>query len=212
MTNYAAIVALFASTGLLVRGGTDGGSGSVILLGNAGPGMWPRFAADRRDEPHPLDAWAKRVVEPIAGQLGAHAVYPSDRPYQPFIAWAKAAEPVYNSPLGLTIHPDYGLWHAFRAALLFDGAIAGIPLRAARPSPCDTCAGKPCLKACPVAAFTVAGYDVDACAAHLLSDAEPHCATLGCRARDACPAGAGWRYPEPQIQFHMAAFAKARRS
>ena len=35
-------------------------------------------------------------------------------------------------------------------------------------------------------------------------------AHLGCRARDACPAGEQYRYGEAQRRFHMAAFIRAR--
>jgi hypothetical protein len=34
----------------------------------------------------------------------------------------------------------------------------------------------------------------------------------GCRARDACPVGRDHRYPDTQVQFHMAAFARAGRA
>lgn len=208
--NYNAIVEAFAATGLLVRGGCGWQGGSVVLIGNAGPALWPAFAAGRRDEPHPLDRWSERVVNPIAQHLGARAVYPSDQPYAPFLAWATAAEPLHASPLGLTIHPTYGLWHAFRAALLFATPVAGLPAREQTASPCAACVEKPCLSACPVGAFTGARYDVAGCAGHLASRSDPACTSLGCRARDACPIGRDWRYPPQQIIFHMAAFAKAR--
>lgn len=157
-----------------------------------------------------MDRWAKRVVDPIATRLGARAAFPNDKPYLPFQRWAQRAEDVHPSPLGLLIHPEHGLWHAYRAALLFPGAVEDLPKRAGRPSPCESCVGKPCLSACPVDAFSGSGYDVGACASHLRTDAAPRCVTLGCRARDACPVGTASRYGEAQIRFHMRAFARAR--
>jgi hypothetical protein len=214
---YDQIEAAFAGTGLSVRGGFErspGGSPDsvqvIVLLGNTGGGMWPCFDADRRDEPDPLDAWTKRVAGPVAASIGAQAVYPSDHPYQPFQQWAMAAEPVHPSPLGILIHPTWGLWHAYRAALLFDSPVEGLPPRAAHPSPCASCIDKPCLTACPVSAFDGTRYDVAACGQHLLARAEPHCADAGCRARDACPMAREMRYGEPQIRFHMAAFVRSR--
>ena len=109
---------------------------AVVLVGNAGGELWPRFQAGRRDEPHPLDTWTCRTVEPRAAALGVRAIYPNDRPYQPFQRWAMRAEPVAPSPIGLLIHPDHGLWHAYRAALLLDTAPADLPAREDRPSPC----------------------------------------------------------------------------
>jgi hypothetical protein len=183
---------------------------AIVLIGNAGGRLWPAFAAERRDEPHPLDAWARRTVDPLATRLGARAVYPNDRPYQPFQQWAMRAEPVALSPIGLLVHPDYGLWHAYRAALLFDRAPEGLPVREDRPSPCDTCVGRPCLTACPVSAHSEVGFDVEACTGHLRAGAEPHCMDIGCRSRDGCPVGREFRFPPEQVRFHMAAFLAAR--
>ena len=40
-------------------------------------------------------------------------------PPWPFLTWARRGGAGHVSPLGLNIHPTYGLWHAYRAALLF---------------------------------------------------------------------------------------------
>ena len=183
---------------------------TVVLIGTVGGEGFENFQRQRRDEPDPMDRWAKRVIDPVAARLGARAAYPSDRPYLPFQRWAMRAEDVHPSPLGLLIHPEHGLWHAYRGALLFSGGIGGLSARSGRPSPCESCAEKPCLTACPVDAFTGTRYDVAACAAHLRTDAAPRCLTLGCRARDASPAGTSSRYGDAQVRFHMRAFAKAR--
>lgn len=217
VVNYRTILEAFADTGLLLRGGfvprpddALDGTGAVVLIGNVGPSLWPAFMAGRRDEPDALDRWSKRVVDPVAAGLGAVAVYPNDQPYHPFQGWAQRAETVHPSPLGLLIHPQHGLWHAYRAALLFTEAVEGLPARLNAPSPCDSCAGRPCLTACPVAAFDGVTYDVSACAGHLGAGHDPKCADLGCRARDACPVAPDQRYGPAQIAFHMAAFVKAR--
>lgn len=183
---------------------------TVVLIGTVGGDGFAAFEQARRDEPDPMDRWSKRVVDPIAAQLGARAAYPSDKPYLPFQRWAQRAEDVHASPLGLLIHPVHGLWHAYRAALLFAGAVSGLPVRKGVASPCATCEAKPCLGACPAGAFTGTSYKIEACAAHLRADSDPRCRSLGCRARDACPAGRASRYDDAQIRFHMRAFAKAR--
>jgi hypothetical protein len=219
---YDEIVQGFASTGLSVRGGFACGSeavgveagggdvGSIVLLGNVGGSMWAAFMAGRQDEPDPLDRWTRRVVNPIADRLGASALFPNDKPYRPFQRWAQRSETVHASPLGLLIHPVHGLWHAYRAALAFNGTVRGLPAPTVARSPCETCVGKPCLSACPVYAFNGTSYDVGTCANHLRSGHEPQCLSLGCRARDACPVGTASRYPEAQIRFHMAAFYRSR--
>jgi epoxyqueuosine reductase QueG len=138
--------------------------------------------------------------------LGARAAYPFGDKIWPFQRWAARAEGLHASPLGLLIHPEYGLWHAYRAALFFAEAL-DLPVVRPAANPCETCA-RPCLSACPAGAFTPAGYELAACASHLASDAAL-CRTGGCHARDACPVGRNWRYPEAQIRFHMAAFARS---
>lgn len=185
---------------------------TILLAGNAGPGMWARFARERRDEPDPLDAWATRALRAVADQFGAALVLPQDGPpFAPFSRWAQRAEPVYASPIGIVIHPEYGLWHAYRGALLFARRLA-LPSPVRPPRPCDSCDARPCLSACPVSAFTATpegladGYDAEACAAHVASPAGADCRERGCLARRACPVGRAYAYPEAQQRFHMAAF------
>ena len=180
---------------------------TVVLIGNAGASFWSQFAAGEHDDRDPMDHWTRSMIEPIAAAVGARAAYPSDRPLLPFQSWARRSDAVHPSPIGLLIHPDFGLWHAYRAALLFPAKLA-LPNRAERPSPCFSCTDKPCLSACPVHCFGPAGFDAHACDRHLAIDAGHTCLELGCRARDACPIGSTYRYPAEQIHFHMMAFAK----
>ena len=187
---------------------------TLVLLGNVGPKLWSRFSvapefADK--SPDPLNRWSERVIGALAESLNAEALYPfGGPPYLPFIAWAKRAESVRESPLGMLIHPDHGLWHAYRGALALAERI-DLPPPDTRPVPCDTCTDKPCLSACPVSAFSEQGYDVVACAEHIAAPAGRDCLDLGCRARRACPVGQSAQYDAAQAGFHMAAFLRARR-
>ncbi len=176
----------------------------LILIGNAGPQMFRRFARERNGAS--MDDWTKRVVEGLAQDLGAEAAYPFNKPYRPFQQWARACGVAHQSPLGLNIHPTYGLWHAYRAALLFPVEF-DMPRPAPLAHPCESCAAKPCLGACPVSAFDGRNYDVAACAAHLHS--ENTCMAGGCKARLACPVGRAYIYEPAQIRFHMDAFKAA---
>jgi GMP synthase (glutamine-hydrolysing) len=111
----------------------------------------------------------------VARGFDAVALYPfGGPPYLPFQQWAMRAEGLQPSPLGALIHPDYGLWHAYRGALGFGERLALSPV-SPRPRPCDDCADKPCLSTCPVGAFDGRGYDVPACAAHLDGPAGAAC-------------------------------------
>lgn len=181
----------------------------VILIGNAGPDMWRRFVRERDPSREAMDNWTRDAVGALARDLDATAYYPFDTPPLPFLTWARRARAGHVSPLGLNIHSQYGLWHAFRAALAFPVAF-DLPQASAGAHPCETCTEKPCLSACPVSAFTGSSYDVTACARHVASAAGEDCRMNGCLARRACPVGRAYTYSPAQSQFHMRAFLKAR--
>ncbi len=178
----------------------------VLMIGNAGPGMFERFT---RESQNTLDEWTRGVVTPLAAELGAKAVFPFDKPHLPFLTWARRGGAGHVSPLGLNIHPIYGLWHAYRAALLFPVQF-DLPVVSNGERPCDRCTDKPCLSACPVSAFDANRYDVAACGAHLKTPSGEDCMQGGCLARRACPVGTQYQYHPEQAQFHMKAFRELR--
>ena len=220
--------AKLVATGLIVRGGfhprrddavpglaTGKPAATVLLIGNAGPEMWPAFRTSPEfgdGAPDPLNRWSRMHVQAVAGEFGADAIYPFEGPpYYPFQRWAARAEPVFPSPTGPLIHPLHGLWHAYRAALLFSEVLnlpARSPARSQAENPCLSCAGRPCLATCPVGAFTPGAYDVAACVNHVNSAAGADCLGQGCRARRACPLGQDSIYQPEQAEFHMAAFVR----
>ena len=181
---------------------------TLLLIGNAGAEMFRRYLASRAAEGVTLDAWTRHSVDALAAELGARAVYPFDQPFPPIQAWARRAGIAHASPLGLNIHPRYGLWHAYRAALLFTRAL-DLPAVESMAHPCDACAGRPCLQACPVQAFDGARYDTRACVGWLSEASGADCMDTGCRARHACPVGRDHRYEPAQANFHMRAFRDA---
>lgn len=185
-------------------------AGTVLVVGSAGAGLWAQVqAAGAAAEPDPIDRWTERTLTALARELGAAAVFPfGGPPHRPFQRWARRADPeLAVSPLGILIHPDLGLWHALRGALLFPERLE-LPTPGDRPSPCASCDAKPCLSACPVGAFSAGGYDVRSCRAYLATLSGQPCMIQGCRARDACPVGREHRYPWAQVQHHMRAFAR----
>lgn len=222
MVDIAVIESALREVSLVSRGGfhprredevpllPDGGAvGTVVLVGNVGHDMWQRFRWDRTRDSSPagpLNTWTRRVLGVVSERYGAHAMYPFDGPpYHPFLRWAQRAEPVLPSPVGPLIHPDYGLWHAYRGALAFAEYFA-LPEFFTRPCPCHTCRDKPCLSACPVEAFASGRYDINGCLDHIGSDQGTECLHRGCLARRACPVGQQFRYSDEQARFHMEAF------
>jgi len=221
---YADIASAVAEHGLNLRGGfvpvpSDGvpdfapgqPAAMALMIGNTGRAMWEAFATRAHVDAHPLDRWSQTVLDGIAARFGARAVYPYDAPPLPFQRWAARAWPLSSSPIGLLIDAEYGLWHALRGAFLLAEPIA-VPAHAAVASPCDACAGKPCLSACPIGAFSAAGFDYIGCRAYLATPPGDTCLAGGCLARGACPVGRQHRYDEAQLQFHMRSFSGLTRS
>jgi len=184
----------------------DGGrTQAVILVGNAGPGMWAAFQRGRRDEKDPLDSWTRRVIEPLAANLGLGVVFPfAGPPWAPFQRWAERCGTMFPSPIGISIHPRYGTWFGMRAALLAD-ALPEVP-SFAEESPCAACADKPCLAACAIRAANGGEYDAGRCIDRLKTIEGHGCLKNGCQSRHACPVGQDYAYGREQAEFHMRAF------
>lgn len=150
------------------------------------------------------------MIDGLASGLGAASLYPFiGPPWLPFQRWAQKADRVFVSPLGILIHPKFGLWHSYRGALAFKERL-DLPAPATQASPCDSCRQKPCLTRCPVSAFSGAGYDVVRCRTHISESSGAVCVDGGCLARLACPIGGGYRHDRGQASFHMRAFRDGR--
>jgi hypothetical protein len=193
------------------KGTTDRREHAGLLIGNrqrhGRHPMWDVFSLSEEfgdGDADPLDRWSRRIIGPIARQLGGEAIYPFGETLWPFQQFAKQATGMKASPLGILIHPQYGLWQAFRGAIVFaDLPFISEPARSVHP--CDACPEKPCLSACPVDAFSAQGFAVSDCRSHLAAESEPHCMQSGCGARAACPVGNA--YGEEQVRFHMKAYS-----
>lgn len=219
--SYDQVVADAHRAGLDCRGGfhpadddavPDFGSGrpgTLVLLGFAGSSQWLSFEASeesRDGRSDPLDRWSRRVIDGLAARSGAMSVYPfGGPPWWPFQRWAMKAEGLRASPLGILMHPKFGLWHSYRGALLF-GECLELPALEPTRHPCDDCLAKPCLHTCPVSAVLPDRYDARHCREFVGSVRGGDCRGEGCLARRACPIGAEHRQSAREAAFHMAAF------
>ena len=226
--NFADFIARLEVSGLVCFGGleitaTECAQGSEaliglkgLLIGNVGKDMWHVFSKSNEfadGKLDPMNRWTKRILDEIASELGARVVYPFDEPYWPFQRLAQKAAVSRSSPLGILIHPHYGLWHAFRGLFIFDDAheLSSqinqlIPSSEDLIHPCETCSDKPCLTACPVGAFTGERLEVKTCFTHLDSGNDPDCMQSGCQARLACPIAKDHQYVDAQMKFHMKSY------
>ena len=214
--------------GLVLRGvlGPEAGDGwpalpsdeptRLWLVGAVGSSLWAPFSASPEfhdGQGDPLDRWSRRIGEHWAQRLGGLALFPfGGPPHWPFQRWADRAEPLTPSPVGLHLHPQHGLWHAYRFALLLPQRIAApeapdtpaVPAGKA-PGACTTCPSL-CVKACPVGAHDK-GFNLLRCVAHLRTPEGHTCLQQGCQARAACPEGTASKYRPDHAAFHMQAFA-----
>jgi len=189
----------------------------LALVGNAGPAMWECFAEEMADAlsaseklPNPMDRWTKAKLTALSERLRVPVFFPfGGPPWHPFIGWAMASDRLHQSPLGLSIHPTFGLWHAYRGAFLVpsENPEERPAQEKKAAAPCESCVDQPCLNACPVEAFKPTGYDYAACKDYVRAEGTA-CGTNGCAARKACPIGREFLYTAPQIRFHMGAFAR----
>lgn len=221
---FQEILKLASDRGLVYRGGfnvtetdevpeiNNGVPGSTLLMfGNAGSSLWEVFCASREysdGKPDPLNRWSERVGTDIAIQVSGTVLFPfGGPPYQPFLQWAKKAESLQHSKLGMLIHPQYGLWHAYRFAIALPYVLDNLEQSKNEiENICVDCVTKPCLTTCPVNAFSDSGYDVSSCYEYLKDNSDSACRTRTCQARLACPEGHKFVYNVDHGRFHMNAF------
>ncbi|MEM7562389.1 MAG: hypothetical protein AAF353_04965 [Pseudomonadota bacterium] len=185
---------------------------SIALVGNIGSSYWQAFSHSQEygdGIPDPLDRWSARVANEISQEFAVTPIFPFEGPpYYPFQRWAGRAETLMQSPIGVMMHPEHGLWHSYRFALLGEQFEYELPQDTE--SPCLLCEDQPCLHRCPVDALDALSYDVDLCADYLIHTPQAACHETGCIARYACPVAPQYRYLPEQGQFHLRAFLGAR--
>ncbi len=188
---------------------------SIVVIGNGGADFWRCYKAHAARNPgwyernNPLDDFTREVVEkeivmPIqTAGVRCITVYPfgSAGPTLNFMQLATLAGLAGPSIIGVVVHPVFGPWIAFRAALLLDREIDR-PGNAIGFDPCPTCSARSCINACPAAAVSFpSGWNIPKCLAHRV-EAHPDCADR-CHARVACVLGPDQRYPDDELAYHQ---------
>lgn len=176
----------------------------LILIGNAGPGLWRSVQQAAETSADPIDAFSRRAVQRWfdAQGRGRHHVfaYPGSGRVG-LQALGVLAGWHHPSPFKVGIQAGWGSWFGYRVALLADSAFTPTPPVQA-PSPCASCATRPCIAACPAGAMDAAtadgGFVLETCLAWRRQADSP--CRASCVARLACPVGREHRYDEAQIR------------
>lgn len=174
----------------------------MILIGNSGTAFWDKLTERGLSGADPVDHYSKELALRFAKEylnVPSELLFPFSTAL-PLQQLGKLAGWHHDSPLGVGIHSEYGLWFAYRAVLLVD---AELPLCRVpeRVSPCTQCTTKPCLHACPAKALEYPALpDMKRCHDWRLQHNSP-CAYT-CLARLACPVAPQMRYSEAQLQYH----------
>lgn len=144
--------------------------GSLLVFGNGGSEFWKKATV-------PLDDYSKDLIikfgnESLNEDLTNNFLYPHDSLTIPLQQLGRRLNLCAQSPLGIDIHPEYGLWFAFRA-VVFSKQHLEEKLLPTFQSPCESCKEKDCLKG---ESFR--------------------------KKRLACPIGAHHRYSDEQLDYH----------
>lgn len=188
---------------------------SIVVVGNGGGAFWAVFKRHLDRNPgwlqreHPLDDFTREVTESsIAASVRATGaecfiVYPFIQEARTlnFVQLARTAGLTGPSIIGISLHPEFGPWIAFRVALLVDELIdsAGPAIQF---NPCPACTARTCLKACPVSTVSVERrWDMAKCLTHRV-EAEQDCISR-CHARTACVVGPEHIYTDEELAYHQ---------
>lgn len=177
----------------------------LILVGHRGRDFWTALQQRGMHGAHPMDQFVTECIAAwMDGPLHGHTwrqVFPGAQTVGlqrlgTLAGWHHA------SPFWVGVHQDWGSWFAYRAVVLADTDLALTP-RLESPSPCDRCADKPCISACPAGALASAqtgAWQLQTCLDYRKQARSP-CQDR-CLARNACPVGAAYRYEDAQISYH----------
>ncbi|MEM7115936.1 MAG: hypothetical protein AAF614_26075 [Chloroflexota bacterium] len=181
----------------------------LVLIGHGGRRLWDVLQQVGMPGDDPVDhfSWEQTAVflHDYLHTTNYLQLYPLTTYPIPLGSLGELAGWSQPSPIGSGINPVYGLWFAYRAAVLVD-----LPLPLIQENygerPCASCQTLDCVSACPGTAVSaptnnqIIPIHFSACAQHRLRP-QSSCATQ-CLARLACPIAPEHRYTTEQITYH----------
>jgi epoxyqueuosine reductase len=187
---------------------------NVLVFGHGGRELWERLPKPLDPAEHPVDRYAVSLVEAFSRDVlrdyEARILFPFSETLLPLQRLGRALNLARPSLLGLDIHPEYGVWFAYRCVLVTKADVPPSSL-AQFASPCESCVEKPCRPVCPAGAVGAAAesFSLNACAGYRFSE-NSKCESQ-CLSRFACSYKPEHRYSDEQMRYHMVRAAHLRK-
>lgn len=112
---------------------------SLCLIGSGGKMLWEKIP--NKSQMDPIDRYTVDVMQDLGD---VEILYPNEQYLLPLQKLSRHFNFSHQSPIGLDISKEFGLWFAFRGVFLIDPMLPET-LSAPWPSPCETCTQRPCL-------------------------------------------------------------------
>ena len=175
---------------------------TVILFAHGGPNVWSAMKASGTGGNDPMDTYSSQVATEYARKFlngESKLLYPFGETFD-LRRLGKLAGWCFPSPLGIDIHPTYGLWFAYRALLVVEQRLEPSE-REEFDSPCEQCLDRPCQSACPAGAVgDIDAFNLTNCVTFRRQEQSP--CNYRCLARLSCPVGSEYRYSKEQLNYH----------
>ncbi len=176
---------------------------SAVLTASGGTRYWHSVKESEFSEnSDPVDDFSICVTHNfvdtyLSGQ--SYLLYPSDLPI-PLGSIGIRTGWSFQSPMGISIHPRFGTWFAYRSLFLVEDELPRSETNSIG-HPCKGCDEKPCIPICPSGAVGQIGhFELHTCGQYRVQDQSP-CA-FKCKSRLACPVGTEHRYVPDQMHYH----------
>lgn len=151
---------------------------TLCLIGNGGTALWEQLPHPLNVLDHPIDIYTKNKMIDFAGSAldsDIEILFPNDGYTLPLQKIARVLNLSSQSPIGIDINNEFGLWFAIRGVFLTSKKVP-LSHHEINISPCDTCNDKPCLLS-----------------------------TSFAQARLNCPIKCEQKYKDSQIKYHQKA-------
>ncbi len=145
---------------------------TLCLIGNGGKSLWENLPHPIDVKTNPIDFFTQNKMQEFAKNSlndEIEILYPNDSYTMPLQKIGRAMNLCTQSPIGIDIHPEFGLWFAFRGIFLTSEEMPIFKMEKS-PAPCDSCSKKTCLNSsdvhisrlsCPINQHQYTSFQID---------------------------------------------------